>query len=225
MSQVEQEQEADTARRYQLIAMLGRAFNREVDEPLLLAYRMALQDLTLPQFEAAAGRALAECGSMPTPRDMRVIAGVDFRSETRASLAFDVLTRQVSLVGSYRSICFDDPILNATLNSLGGWVAVCETRESEWDSFFRQRFLKAYAANYEARRGTMHAQTGISDRTNAFNGLESVHPVAMIATDLPKIPGLTYERPKTINALIGDCAARIGLDKQDGPARIVGPDL
>jgi hypothetical protein len=206
------------------VLALAAAFRQVADEATQAAYLIGLGDVPLADVRRSIEMAIRTEDFMPSVARLRKIAGVDVSSKTRAIMAFDALGKAIQFEGSYRSIVFDDPILNATVNSLGGWVAVCETPEAQWDSFFRHRFIETYSANFEARRGTMHAQLGIADRQNGGNGFEMRQPT-LIATDLPKIPGLTYERPKTINALIGDCAARIGLDKQDGPARIVGPDL
>jgi len=215
MPNIETADETEVLERYKFITMLGRAFGRDVDEPLLLAYRMGLQDVPLLKFRAACGRAIGECDRMPTVKELRVLAGVAVSTETRAILAFEVLGKSVSKVGAYRSIVFDDPILNATIGNLGGWEAICDAKADEWESFFRQRFLKAYAANLEMKRGTMYAQLGICDRENGGNGFETKPPV-MVATELPKVPGLSYERPKPIASILGECVAMIGVEPKEG---------
>ena len=193
---------------------LAAAFRTEISKPGQMAYLAALADVPLDDLKRAVLEALRTSKFMPSVAELRQLAGVDVRSETRAIIAFELVGKAISRHGSYESIVFDDPILNATINNLGGWVKICDTPEDTWESFFRRDFLKAYCANFEAKRGTMHAQLGIHDRGNGTAGYEQRQPV-LIATELPKVPGLAYERPKVLGALIAECAGRIGVEPRE----------
>jgi len=210
MSTTDDAIELETRRRYELIGMLGRTFNRPTDELLLEAYHMATADIALPDLERAVARALIEASSMPFPKQLRILAGTDVSGENRAILAFEALAKLVSREGAYRSVLTDDPILNATINSCGGWEAVCEVPNDEWHSHFRHRFLKTYGANLESKRGTMQPQLGIADKQNTANGYEMSKPTLFV-TGLPnKVACITSDHPAVANALIEERASLIG---------------
>lgn len=207
---------AEAEDRANQILGLAAAFRAELGKAGQAAYLVALADVPLPALKRAVAEALRMSRFMPSVSELRTFAGVQVGVESRAIIAFEVLSRAVSHEGSYRSVVFDDPILNATVASLGGWESICGTLTDEWESHFRHRFLKTYAANYESRRGTMYPQLGIADRANGPNGYEQREP-RLIPTGLPTVPGITYERPKPLAALIGECAERIGLEKPESP--------
>lgn len=192
---------AEVQRLYGLVSGMAATFGRELDEPALAAYRMALDDLAIEDLERATAQAMRTCQFMPTVAELRRLAGVDVSSKTRIALAFDALTRAVIRCGAYRTVRFDDPILNSAVASLGGWEKVCDTTDDDWQSHFRHRFGEVYAANLEAKRGTMHPLVGIHDRENGFNGFEERQPVQEIASGLPKLPGLSYEEPAIRKAI------------------------
>jgi len=194
-----------------LVVALAAAFNREADEPLQTAYLMGLGDIPLAKVREAVSRALNTEQFMPTVATLRRLAGAELSTESRAVVAFDALSKAVVQHGAYESVRFTDPILNTTLQSLGGWVTICGTLESEWDSFFRQRFLQAYKANLEAKRGTMHASRGIASAENAHNGFE-VKPPLLISVDLPKLSGVSYTLPEERNHRLRDDSAKLLTD-------------
>lgn len=209
-----------------LVVALASAFNREADEPLQTAYLMGLADIPIDKVRAAVSRALNTEQFMPTVATLRRLSGAELSTESRAVIAFDALSRAVPEHGAYASVRFTDPILNTTLQSLGGWVRICETPESEWDSHFRHRFLQAYRANLEAKRGTMHASRGIASVENTHNGFETQPPV-LVSVDLPKLPGLSYVLPEERNHRLRDDSTRLltdfgRIENQDQPTRTEG---
>lgn len=201
----------DAARRLNAIIALAGAFRQEADKPFQQAYLMGLSDIPADRIEAIVCEAIKTEEFMPTVARLRRMAGFDFSVSTRAIVAFECLTKSVLSVGAYRSVVFDDLVLNATISSLGGWVAVCETKADEWDTFFRKRFSDAYKANCEAKRGTNAAQLGICDRENGASGYATGKPV-LIATGLPPVAGVIVREDKPKRAIKE--IERIGLIKE-----------
>ena len=63
----------------------------------------------------------------------------------RAAKAWSVVIASASRVGAYTDVVFDDPIIHAVIEDLGGWPAVCRT-ETEALSYTQHRFTEAYRA-------------------------------------------------------------------------------
>ena len=124
---------------------LGAAFNRPITPAVLTAYEMGLEGLTINEIEAAAKRALQTCRFMPTPAELRELAG-DAKPEDAALIAWEIATRAVEAIGWYGSVQFEDPAITATIRSLGGWQKFCERCGGEEEKWLRKEFLTTYAS-------------------------------------------------------------------------------
>ena len=141
-------QSNDLPRFVELLQALASTLGRQCDEAMLTGYELGLQDLSIQQIETAVGRAIRErkrVEGMPAPADLRELAGVA-SSGDRAQQAWHALLHAISAHGAYRSVDFDDPLINACVRVLGGWPPLCEMPESRVNSFYRTDWLKTYAA-------------------------------------------------------------------------------
>ena len=57
------------------LALLGRAFNRDVDEFFFEAYRLGLEPMTDDELEYAAKKAIGTCRFMPSPVELLEFVG------------------------------------------------------------------------------------------------------------------------------------------------------
>lgn len=81
------------------IAVLASAFPRDVTEPMIDAYRIALLDLDDKHLETAVGRALRECKFFPSPAEIRERAGAN----TFLAIDIERLLAAISALGSYNA--------------------------------------------------------------------------------------------------------------------------
>jgi hypothetical protein len=133
---------------------------------------------------------------MPTPAELRELAG-ELKLTDRAEIAWAVFERAVTQQGGFRSVCFNDPAINATVLSLGGWEPLCSMPAHEFDAFLRPKFLKAYEANCRAGRGAGALSGGFA-KENSLGGHQSP-AVVLIDCGLPALQGLpllTHEDTK-----------------------------
>lgn len=79
----------------------------------------------------------------PKPADIvKALAGTKTdRARVAWGKAFDAMQR----VGAYRSVVFDDPVIHAVIEDLGGWTKVCRSDMDEL-SHLERRFCEAYRA-------------------------------------------------------------------------------
>jgi hypothetical protein len=168
------------------------AYDKEADEHRMAAYVSCFDGFPINEVTQAIATALRTEQFMPSPARILAIGGLVVSFETRAHVAFEALGKAVSEHGRYRSVKFSDPILTQTVKSLGGWEKVCDEPPDNWDVHFKRNFIAAYKANCELRRGSTGKLLGIAERENGSSDREA----AMIAVDLPQLPGLTYEKPQ-----------------------------
>lgn len=181
---------AEAAELFQIIVMLAAATNQECDEPRQLAYAIGLRGVPIESLRKALPELLQKSKFMPSISEIRIICGVDVSAEARAAVAYEKVCRASSHVGSYKSIRFDDPVINSTIIALGGWVEACDTPKDcpHW----RHRFITTYKALLEAKKGTMSALLGVAARENAGSGFESQAAITY-ECGLPPVPGISYE--------------------------------
>lgn len=194
------------------VGILAEAFGRTLSAVTIDAYRIGLRGLTPEQIQVATEAALRTCKFMPTPAELRELAG-DFRIEDRAAQAWMAVLQALEN-GSlcfYASVDFDDPAINAAIRAMGGWEQVSiefDEQRTEFLNFGRRRFEQTYSAL--ARSGVGEEQgaplMGHTDRVNGFNGFEQ-KPPRKIETGLPPmaqparltaaadIPRVEFKRP------------------------------
>ena len=113
---------------------------------------------------------------LPKPADVvRLLGGSNL---DRATLAWTKTIKAIQHVGTYESVCFDDPIINAVVHEMGGWIALGAVTEKE--SPFKQREFEQRYRAYKTR-GAMFAYPstlpGIIARENGSRGFRVPDPV------------------------------------------------
>lgn len=127
------------------VTLLAEAFGRKTTGATFEVYSIALGDLTDEQVDAASTRAARTCRFMPSPAELRQLAGV-LTDDDRAVVAWGHVERSIRL-GPYAHVDFDDRAINATVRSLGGWVVfLARFTGAEAEKWVRHEFLKAYAS-------------------------------------------------------------------------------
>ncbi len=174
----------------EIIMALVATCRAEVSEALLTGYWLGLEDLHLADVQRSAVVAMRTSKFMPTVAELREIAGSgQLTLADRAQKAWVAFESAVMRIGSYRSVCFDDPIVNAVVRSLGGWVGCCQRPESEFDTFLRKDFIAAYQSLAKAGVSEDSAGhlAGDHERINSLRGDTRDKPIA-IGVGLPSLP-------------------------------------
>jgi hypothetical protein len=162
-----------------------------------------LSDLTDQQYTMAVAELIRSGDDWPTISKLRAAAmpaGLDY--ETRAEVAWAALRPAVASVGGYRSVQFDDPVINATVRALwGSWRLLCETTTEDLTRS-KLAFLRTYARLSEA--GVSHLQAapmaGIhdTDRSREGGNEQEPDPVVMIETHLAPDSRLRIHDPDVV---------------------------
>lgn len=89
---------------------------------------------------------------MFAPKPADVVRQVQGTPTDRAARAWSITLDAASRVGAYTDVVFDDPIIHAAIEDMGGWVALCRT-DTDRLSYLQHRFTEAYRAY--ANRGDL----------------------------------------------------------------------
>lgn len=122
----------------------------------------------------------------PKPADIvRLIAG---GTQDAALIAWTRVQKAVREQGMYRSVNFEDPIINAVLKDMGGWVAIGQIREDKLP--FRAKEFENRYRGYRQRGEVpmVGALLGIADGDNQTKGFALSAP-AMVGRPVALIEG------------------------------------
>lgn len=130
-----------------IVTMMGEAWRQKITPATMLTFSVGTDDLPIDAVERAAMRAIRECQFMPSVFELRQLAGATgaITAKDKPTLAWCDVRRAISRIGAYESPDFDDPIINATIREMGGWVLLCDSTIEEL--VWREKdFLRIYAA-------------------------------------------------------------------------------
>lgn len=170
-----------------LVAILAEAFGRSPSPTTFAAYELGLSGIDVSALKAGVERALRQSKFMPTPAELRELSG-ELRTEDRAVVAWMTFEEAVTGIGGYKTVSFADPVINATVRSIGGWQHVCTMSVKEFDTYLRKKFIDAYESLSRCGVGEEAAAplVGEFDRQNALLGFERQEPVIVpCRTGLP----------------------------------------
>ncbi len=125
------------------IAALFETFGAEASDAKFLGYWIGLEDIQIRDLQTAVQRAIRESKFLPKPAELRSLAG-SMSDATRAVLAWEIVTKSIIQIGSYRSVDFEDPAINAAIRTVGGWEWICDQPDDQLQRFIRQKFIDAY---------------------------------------------------------------------------------
>lgn len=172
--------QANDRKAFQGLLADAMAFYRQDVSPFALSvWWQACQAFSLEQVtKALTAHAMdPERGQFaPKPADLvRLLQGT--RTD-RALLAWGKVLDAIQRVGAYSSVAFDDGVIHAVIEDLGGWVAVCRSEIGDLP-FVERRFCESYRA-YAMRGGEVAfpaSLPGAHAATNSLQGYGNTAPV------------------------------------------------
>lgn len=187
-----------------MVAIMGETWNRKISGSTIDAYVFGLSDLEDEKVKGAVMRAIRESKFMPSPAELRELAGVSSHEDAGLQ-AWTKVVDAIGRYGSYRHIDFG-PFANAAIRSMGGWPELCAKTGEELDVWARKAFISAYAS---------FARSGVTG--------EICQPVAGLASGgaVRNIEGKYHvvDSPEPI-CLTDTPTPRLGRNKGDDPPRI-----
>lgn len=156
-------------------------YSKDVSKEVLRLWFAALEPYSLAEVRAGFSRYIksTESGSFP-PKPADIIRMIEGSSSDRGMIAWATVHEAIVRVGSYRSVCFDDPIIHLCIEAMGGWVTLCGM--STEDMPFRAAdFAKRYRGYAErgAPADFPAYLVGISEASNGMHGFKC-DPPAMV---------------------------------------------
>lgn len=123
---------------------LGEVYSKTISVTLTNFYWQSLKHLGLPALKRAIEAHIKNPDHgqyFPKPADfIRLIEG---SKEHRALKAWSKVRKAINQIGAYNTVVFDDALIHAVLQEMGGWINLCTTSIKEI-SFRANEFQKHY---------------------------------------------------------------------------------
>jgi Domain of unknown function (DUF6475) len=129
---------------------LGELYGKNISTTLNEIYWNILKNFDFQQVERAFHYHITNPDGgqfMPKPADIvRIIQGT---AEEKSLDAWTQVEKAIRRIGSYDSVSFDDALIHAVIDDMGGWIALCATKLTEMPfraNEFQKRYLCYLAA-------------------------------------------------------------------------------
>jgi hypothetical protein len=141
---------------------------------------------------------------LPMPAD--VVKMLEGSTQDSALVAWAKVDRGIRVVGTHRSVAFDDPIIHRVITEMGGWVLVGTKDDKEWP-FVKNEFVNRYRGHRGLRTSMDYPPVliGISEAANSRANRQHLEP--------PTLIGDTVDAQKVMR--IGTNRQMIGITTMD----------
>lgn len=154
-----------------------------------------------------------EQGRFP-PKPADVVRMLHGTRTDRALIAWSKVMDAMQRVGAYSSVVFDDGVIHAVIEDLGGWVAICRGELKDLPHVER-RFCESYRA-YAVRGSVVFPAmlSGAHDANNALKGFKCQPPALIgnvkMAGDVMRLGSSLPKTQITFQNAVGAVIERIG---------------
>jgi hypothetical protein len=169
---------SDKAKFMDVLSGVHDFYGRDLSKFAVAVWLQACETFDVEQVTKALSAHLmdAERGQfMPKPAD--IVRQLQGTNTDRSLIAWGKVMDACQRVGAYTSVCFDDGIIHAAIEDMGGWVKLCRSNTDEL-GYLQKRFCDAYKAYAGRSDVTFPALlAGEHDIGNAARGYRAKPPV------------------------------------------------
>ena len=179
-----------------LILYVADYYKDNLPEPVFNFWLNGLAEFPFEDIKTAFEKWMMTSDRMPKIANIREI--LQGSVEDLALAALLKVERAMELHGAYATVVFDDPVIHATIQSLGGWIKSCRQTESEftwWKKDFRERY--EHCLRYGMGGEIPPKLTGIFDEKNLTLGEKPQEP--KVIGDYEKAIGWVSKMEKSVS--------------------------
>jgi hypothetical protein len=206
-----------------MMAGIGELYGKRISAQLTDIYWRALKSYEMEDVQKAFQFHINNPdGGQFFPKPADIVRYIEGCGETKALNAWAKVERAISQVGIYQSVAFDDALIHAVLEDMGGWIKLCSIT-NEQRPFCANEFQKRYMG-YVNKNPARHPKYlfGVTECDNAKNGYETAPPILLgdpiKAEEVVKAGGgvpLLSKRPTQILSNIVLQISQSKMDKND----------
>jgi hypothetical protein len=160
------------------LTAVAELYSKPLSEAALALWWDALQRFDATDVERALRATIQDPdGGQFMPRPADLIRRLEGTASDRALIAWGKVLEAMRRVGAYASVVFDDGLIHAAIDDMGGWPTVCRSTVEELP-FIQKRFCDTFRA-YSKRPDVRYPQrlAGEHEAVNALRGQPVAKPV------------------------------------------------
>jgi len=173
--------EADRSAFAEALTAVYALYRVELSPMVMGIWWGALKAYDLAAVRDALGRhAMNPDAGQFCPKPADVVRMIEGSTVDSALAAWAKVVRAIRIVGAWQSVVFDDPLIHAVVDDMGGWPQLCRVTDEELP--FRG---KEFEARYRGLRGRSIVPeyrarlVGISESENARQGFPIEAPITV----------------------------------------------
>jgi len=151
-----------------MLTAIAGLYGRDVSPAVTALYWGALQMFDLAAVRQAFDRHVKNPDAgmfMPKPADLiRMLQG---STQDAAFAAWTKVEKAIRRVGGHDDVVFDDALIHAVIDDMGGWVKLCDVKEDELP--FRAKEFENRYRGYAQRREVPSYEPVLIGRANTHN--------------------------------------------------------
>lgn len=135
----------------EMITAMAEIYGKKLSPPAIKLYWQILKPYPIEKINQAAANILTgrKYSTFPLPADFMEYVNPQASLEEKSALAVEAVLDKMEYKGAFYSVIFDDPIIHAAIERLGGWIRLCaeigkmQPRELP---FWKKEFCRIYSA-------------------------------------------------------------------------------
>ena len=169
--------EQDVSKFAVLIAGIGEVYDKTFTPAVIEIYWSVLKSFKFDEVKNAVRKHFANPDSgkyLPKPAD--IIMAIDGSQQNQALLAWTKASYAAQRVGRYTSVTFDDALIHAVIEDMGGWWRFCS--KDDRSAFIAKEFQDRYR-NYITNKPIRHLKrlAGIIESQSSYGEYSCDTPV------------------------------------------------
>lgn len=216
-------QQCDFDRFSTVLTALAELYGKPLSQGAIVLWWQALERFDFEQVSRSirAHTEDAQSGQfMPKPADL--IRHLEGTATDAAQLAWGKAFDAMQRVGAYTDVVFDDAVIHAVVDDLGGWPKLCRSSMAEL-SYLQHRFTESYRA-YRGRQSFEYPRRLVGDRSSdemyMRRGLPPPKPVVLGSVEQARLVyqgGVSGAKPVLT---LADTAAAAVTALLDNPIKV-----
>jgi len=205
------------------IAYLQTLFGHKLTDEVRDVYRVAIGELSDDSFKSAVAtlvRNFVPTSQVPFPLPAHFLAAVGASGAQAVMQAMALLKTVIQRNGYYDSVSFSDKAMHRTIQAMGGWIAVSNWTDRDWQ-LNEGRFIEYYKASRGAGNDGPEYLPGFFEIDNRTRGhIEHVPPVKVYDSQRYAATNQIVMREESQRQLCGGGETLRVESRVDGPSSV-----
>lgn len=127
-----------------ILLAMAENFSADLSSQGVQLYIHCLQDYNFEDVKKALFHILSTRKYLKMPTIAEILEALHGNPEEDAIIESNKVWKAISQHGAYKSVCFDNKITQAVIDTFGGWVRLCYLYNVSQQHFFKKDFCETY---------------------------------------------------------------------------------